>query len=251
MISGLNSTGVDVADLRVSPPPVARHVLKTQAYDAGVHVGAGHADPEVVQSGSSSRPGIQLASALQKEIEKHFSRQELRRVGVRRGRGHRLPGARARELRARPARLARRGGDPRARVPHRRRLRLLRRLVRAAARARPARRRGGLGARVHRGGRGSAGSLARGARPDEAARHAPSAPTSASSSTARPSGSTSSTRRARRCPSSRRCSSSCSCSARRAGPGKRRLPGHRDEPGRPLVDGSGSRSCARRPRSPT
>ena len=36
MISGLNSTGVDVADLRVSPPAVSRHVLKTQAFDAAL-----------------------------------------------------------------------------------------------------------------------------------------------------------------------------------------------------------------------
>ena len=43
---------------------------------------------------------------------------------------------------------ARRGRDPRARLPDRRRLRLLGRVARAAARARPARRRGGLRARV-------------------------------------------------------------------------------------------------------
>jgi mannose-1-phosphate guanylyltransferase/phosphomannomutase len=80
LITGLNSTGIDVADLRVLPSPVNRHVLKVQGYDAGVHVGVSAADPELVQIRFYEPPGIQLTAALQKEIEKHFSRQELRRV---------------------------------------------------------------------------------------------------------------------------------------------------------------------------
>ncbi len=82
MISGLNATGVDVADLRVSPPSVGRHVLKTQAFDAHVHVGAGHIDPEAVFIRFYEPPGILITPALQKEIEKNFSRQELRRVAA-------------------------------------------------------------------------------------------------------------------------------------------------------------------------
>ena len=81
MISGLNSTGVDVADLRVSPPAIARHVLKTQGFAAAIHVGASGVDPEMVQIRIFEPPGIELGSALEKEIEKHFTRQELRRVG--------------------------------------------------------------------------------------------------------------------------------------------------------------------------
>jgi mannose-1-phosphate guanylyltransferase / phosphomannomutase len=71
---------VDVADLRVLPAPVNRHVLKVLGYDAGLHVGASATDPEVVQIRFYEPPGIQLTSALQKEIEKHFSRGELRRA---------------------------------------------------------------------------------------------------------------------------------------------------------------------------
>ena len=80
MISGLNATGVDVADLRVSPPAISRHVLKTQGFAAAVHVGASISDPEIVQIRIFEPPGIQLSDALEKEIEKHFTRQELRRV---------------------------------------------------------------------------------------------------------------------------------------------------------------------------
>jgi mannose-1-phosphate guanylyltransferase/phosphomannomutase len=80
LITGLNSTGVEVADLRVSPSPVNRHVLKVLGYDAGLHVGSSATDPEVVQIRFYEPPGIQLTAALQKEVEKHFSRGELRRA---------------------------------------------------------------------------------------------------------------------------------------------------------------------------
>src|SRR5690348_3463900 len=49
MISGLNSTGIDVADLRVLPSAISRHLLKTHGYDAGFHVGVSYADPELLQ----------------------------------------------------------------------------------------------------------------------------------------------------------------------------------------------------------
>jgi mannose-1-phosphate guanylyltransferase/phosphomannomutase len=79
LITGLTATGVDVADLRVMPAPVNRHMLKVHGYDAGVHVGASSTDPEAVEIRFYEPPGIELGPALQKEIEKHFSRQELRR----------------------------------------------------------------------------------------------------------------------------------------------------------------------------
>ena len=80
LISGLHSTGVNVADLRTLPAPVGKHLMKTQGYDAAFHVGASTTDPEAVQIRLFERPGISLSSEMQKEVEKHFSRQELRRV---------------------------------------------------------------------------------------------------------------------------------------------------------------------------
>jgi len=80
IISGLHSTGIHVADLRTLPAPVGKHHLKTQGYDAAFHVGASSHDPEAVQIRLFERPGIALSSSLQKEIEKHYTRQELRRV---------------------------------------------------------------------------------------------------------------------------------------------------------------------------
>jgi len=80
LISGLNSTGIQVADLRTLPAPVGRHLMKTQGYDAALHVGAATHDPEAVQIRLFERPGVALSAALQKEIEKHYTRQELRRA---------------------------------------------------------------------------------------------------------------------------------------------------------------------------
>jgi mannose-1-phosphate guanylyltransferase/phosphomannomutase len=80
LISGLHSTGVNVADLRTLPAPVGKHLLKTQGYDAASHVGASTTDPEAVQIRLFERPGIALSAEMQKEVEKHFTRQELRRV---------------------------------------------------------------------------------------------------------------------------------------------------------------------------
>jgi mannose-1-phosphate guanylyltransferase/phosphomannomutase len=80
LITGLNSTGVDVADLRVLPAAVGRHLLKMHGYDAGFHVGTSTADPEVVQIRFFEQPGIELTPAGQKEVEKHFFRQDFRRA---------------------------------------------------------------------------------------------------------------------------------------------------------------------------
>ncbi len=80
MITGLNSAGVDVADLRVLPPAVSRHMMKTQGYDAGIHVGVSQSDPERIQIRFFEQPGIQMTTELEKEVAKHFNRREFRRV---------------------------------------------------------------------------------------------------------------------------------------------------------------------------
>jgi mannose-1-phosphate guanylyltransferase/phosphomannomutase len=96
MISGLISTGVEVADLRVLPAPVSRHLLKSHGYDCGFHVGISTHDPEVVKIQFFEPPGIELSPAMQKEIEKHFTRLEFRRMAAADVAGITYP-ARARE----------------------------------------------------------------------------------------------------------------------------------------------------------
>jgi mannose-1-phosphate guanylyltransferase/phosphomannomutase len=82
MISGISSTGVHVADLRVSPAAVARHLLKSEAHDAGFHVGISPNDPEVIRIQFFEPPGVEMSAAMQKEVEKHFTRGEFRRVAA-------------------------------------------------------------------------------------------------------------------------------------------------------------------------
>jgi mannose-1-phosphate guanylyltransferase / phosphomannomutase len=80
VVSGITSTGVDVADLHVMPAAVNRHFLKSEGLGAGVHVRPSTVDPEVMQIQFFEPPGIQATPELVKEIEKHFQRQEFRRA---------------------------------------------------------------------------------------------------------------------------------------------------------------------------
>jgi mannose-1-phosphate guanylyltransferase/phosphomannomutase len=82
MISGVTSTGVNVADLRVIPAAVGRHLVKAENFAAGFHVGLSPSDPEVVRIQFFEAPGIEMSSAMQKEVEKHFTRGEIRRVAA-------------------------------------------------------------------------------------------------------------------------------------------------------------------------
>jgi mannose-1-phosphate guanylyltransferase/phosphomannomutase len=82
MLSGIASTGVDVADLRVIPAAVARHLMKAEGFAAGFHVGTSQVDPEVVRIQFFEAPGVDMSQKMQSEVEKHFTRGELRRVAA-------------------------------------------------------------------------------------------------------------------------------------------------------------------------
>src|SRR5206468_661153 len=76
------STGVDVADLRVIPAAVARHLVKAENFAAGIHVGISPNDAEAIRIQFFEAPGTEMGSAMQSEVEKHFTRGELRRVAA-------------------------------------------------------------------------------------------------------------------------------------------------------------------------
>jgi mannose-1-phosphate guanylyltransferase / phosphomannomutase len=80
LLAGVNSTGVHVADLRVTPAAVNRHLLKAEGFEAGIHVQPSPNDPEVVEIRLFEPPGTPVTPELVKEIDKHFSRQEFRRA---------------------------------------------------------------------------------------------------------------------------------------------------------------------------
>ncbi len=80
MISGLNSTGVDVRDLRVSSSAVNRFEIKGGNAQGGVHVRISSWDPEVIQIQIFEPPGIPASEKTQKDIEKFYGRQDFRRA---------------------------------------------------------------------------------------------------------------------------------------------------------------------------
>ena len=80
VLAGINATGVHVSDLRVMPAAVNRHMLKSEGFEAGLHVGPSANDPEAVEIQLYEPPGVQASARFVKEIEKHFSRQEFRRA---------------------------------------------------------------------------------------------------------------------------------------------------------------------------
>jgi mannose-1-phosphate guanylyltransferase/phosphomannomutase len=80
VLSGIISTGVDVADLQVMPAAVTRHLVKAEGLGAGVHVRPNATDPEVLEIQIFEAPGIQATPELSKEVEKNYLRQEFRRA---------------------------------------------------------------------------------------------------------------------------------------------------------------------------
>ena len=54
--------------------------MKTHGYEAGYHVGVSQSDPEMIKIQFFEQPGIQITAGMEKEVEKHFNRRELRRV---------------------------------------------------------------------------------------------------------------------------------------------------------------------------
>ena len=143
MISGLASTGVDVADLRVIPAGVARHLVKSESFAAGFHVGISPNDPEAIRIQFFEAPGIEMSAGRCRRRSRSTSRAASCAASPR-GRWAAISyPARVSESYANDLlEHARRRRDSRARLPARRRLRLLRLVLRAPARARPARGRG-------------------------------------------------------------------------------------------------------------
>src|SRR6266516_7128638 len=68
IMSGLNSAGVQVVDLRTLPSPIGKHWLHAQNLDAAFHVGSSEIDPEAIQISIFERPGIAISAGLQREV---------------------------------------------------------------------------------------------------------------------------------------------------------------------------------------
>ena len=219
-----------------------------RATAAGFHVGQSPNDPEVIRIQFFEQPGIEMTARLQTEVEKHFTRGELRRVSAAEVGTLSYP-ARIRESYASDLLAtvdARRSGGAAS--------------ASSSTTASPPRRTcfpsslGPLGVEAvaaHAFPSESAGAGAR-ASPRRSRRRSGScrrsARSSAPSSTRPASASTSSTSRRARSRSSRRSCSIVSLIALERPPREARVPRDRDEPGRPARRGHRSSRSSARPR---
>jgi mannose-1-phosphate guanylyltransferase/phosphomannomutase len=80
LISGLPSAGVSVADLHSVPNPVARYVTYALGVSSGIHVRLSPFDNRVVDVLFFNERGLNLASTVQRKIERVFFQEDFRRV---------------------------------------------------------------------------------------------------------------------------------------------------------------------------
>ena len=82
IISGLSSAGINVADLRVTPAPVARFKPSAFMRGGGVHVKLAGEDPNQIEIKIFDVEGRDISVAQKKSIERLFNRDDFRRVST-------------------------------------------------------------------------------------------------------------------------------------------------------------------------
>lgn len=82
VITGLNSCGINVCDLEVSPSPVNRFAIGTERAVGGVDVRISAFDPQSIEIHFFDDKGIDISEAEQRDIEKVFYQANFRRAFV-------------------------------------------------------------------------------------------------------------------------------------------------------------------------
>jgi mannose-1-phosphate guanylyltransferase/phosphomannomutase len=80
IISGLNSTGVNVRDLTTAPLAVNRFDIKSGNAIGGIHVQMSLDNPELIEIIFSEAPGVTLDGKRERSIENHYFREDFRRA---------------------------------------------------------------------------------------------------------------------------------------------------------------------------
>lgn len=80
IISGLPSAGINVADIRSVPIPVARYMVHALGAAGGVHVRLSPLDNRVVDIRFFDRDGLDIDRAAERAIESYFFREDYRRA---------------------------------------------------------------------------------------------------------------------------------------------------------------------------
>ncbi len=82
VISGLNATGINVADLETAPAPVTRYAIRVERAVGGVDVRISAFDPQSIEIRFFDEEGIDISEGKQREIEKNFSQASFRRAFI-------------------------------------------------------------------------------------------------------------------------------------------------------------------------
>ena len=80
IISGLNSTGVNVRDLTVATVAINRFDIKSGAAVGGIHVQMSLDDPDQIEILFSESPGVPLDGKKERAVENLFFREDFRRA---------------------------------------------------------------------------------------------------------------------------------------------------------------------------
>lgn len=78
--AGLNSTGINVRDLRVASPAITRFTTRDTRCQGGVHICASSKDPQILEVHFYDKAGIDLAPWIEKKVERLYFRGEFRRA---------------------------------------------------------------------------------------------------------------------------------------------------------------------------
>lgn len=80
LMCGLISVGVNVRDLRVTPNPITRTILRNTPAVGGVHCRVAREDVRSIQIEFLDRQGINIGKAVERKIENNFFREDFRRT---------------------------------------------------------------------------------------------------------------------------------------------------------------------------
>ncbi|HAW60274.1 MAG TPA: hypothetical protein DCW86_02225 [Actinobacteria bacterium] len=80
IVAGLNATGIHCRDLRVAPTCINRFNIHTSRCVGGVHVRVSPFDPQFLEIKFFDSEGIDIDEGTQRNIERHYFREDYRRV---------------------------------------------------------------------------------------------------------------------------------------------------------------------------
>ncbi|MHB0977627.1 MAG: sugar phosphate nucleotidyltransferase [Candidatus Aquicultorales bacterium] len=80
VVAGLNSTGINVNDLRIATSSMNRFHIRTSECIGGIHIRTSPFDPQSAEMQFYDSEGIDIDEGMQRNIERYFFREDFRRT---------------------------------------------------------------------------------------------------------------------------------------------------------------------------